>query len=335
MSPWIASSSAFSALAPPNCSTYEVRVLRLDRGHGGEGRRRLLAVASSSRPAMLERRPAPRGRPRRSPLVAVERRAARSSTYVERRETRRSTSSTAARNAGSSTVSVVALHEDELLDRPPPGVDRAPARRRRGLADVLVVVDDQRRCRRTLPTTKARDDEPRKPKIAFLRCVALQRPIRAARLCDAHAGRRRLVGRAGTVRLGLVLDDAGSHRAPPSDYGTSPSLAPGAARSRKPGDWPVRGAVFWRLDARCANAQGAGTAARRAPARLAPGRGQAELAEDAGDVLLDRAQRDHQRVGDALVGAARSPSAPAPRARAASARRAGRRCAAATAAWRR
>ncbi len=58
--------------------------------------------------------------------------------------------------------------------------------------------------------------------------------------------------------------------------------------------------------------------------RLAPGRRQAELAEDARDVLLDRAQRDHELVGDALVGAAAWPSARAPRARAGSAARAGR-----------
>src|SRR5947207_10690128 len=40
---------------------------------------------------------------------------------------------------------------------------------------------------------------------------------------------------------------------------------------------------------------------REHPARLAARRRQAELAEDARDVLLDRAEGDHEPVGDPLV----------------------------------
>ena len=73
-----------------------------------------------------------------------------------------------------------------------------------------------------------------------------------------------------------------------------------AVGARKAGNWPFRGPGFWCL----ALPRSAGRGAPRAPAASRCRRGQAELAEDARDVLLDRAQRDDELVGDPLVGAA-------------------------------
>src|SRR5918996_2793076 len=81
------------------------------------------------------------------------------------------------------------------------------------------------------------------------------------------------------------------------------STVAGATAARKAGYWPLGGRVSGglgrgpRLGAEiqqdCEHA-----------ARLAPARGQAELAEDAGDVLLDGAERDHELVCYPLVRAA-------------------------------
>src|SRR3954453_10598273 len=82
----------------------------------------------------------------------------------------------------------------------------------------------------------------------------------------------------------------------------SPTVA-AAAAGRQPGNFSLGGRFSGVLATRGpsgAQEQQHGEDASRLAAR----RRQPELAEDARDVLLDRAQRDREGVGDALVGTA-------------------------------
>src|SRR4051794_40389221 len=154
-----------------------------------------------------------------------------------------------------------------------------------------------------MPTAKATRTNASQPKMAFLRCCPLQRAIRAATLWGGGGGSGgepfpELSGCTGCgspwmMRVFIAVPLGGLD---------SSNLA-SAVAGRQAGNMLFGGrfsGVF---------APGAALAAqeqqhREHAPRLACGRGEPELAEDARDVLLHCAERYHELVGDSLVGAA-------------------------------
>src|SRR5215210_1876910 len=135
------------------------------------------------------------------------------------------------------------------------------------------------------------------PKIAFFRCCALQRAIRAARfvgrLCRAGApGRSPAACSSGSFWITRVFIAA------PIAEGIPHSRVAGS--ESEAGKLVCRGPVFSRL--RDPGASGAQVEQYgKDAARLCPGRGKIQFAEDRRHMPFDRTKGDHQPVGDALV----------------------------------
>src|SRR5438093_4810130 len=141
------------------------------------------------------------------------------------------------------------------------------------------------------------------PKIAVFLWLALQRPIRAATF------RERLVSPGLESDCPFVAGSSGSFwmmrvfiTAPWDDCGTCSSSQP-ASSGRRRATGRSWGRVSGVREGACASAAQEHQHGQDAP-RLTAGRGQTELAEDAGDVLLDSTQRDHELVRDPLIRAA-------------------------------
>src|SRR5918999_449541 len=156
-----------------------------------------------------------------------------------------------------------------------------------------------------LPTKKVTMTKANQPIMAFLRCRPLQQAIRAAKLCGGGGGGVAppfpdASGRSGSGSLWMMR----VFIAVP--LGVS-GLAEPLTRTRRAeaGKLPGPGAGFLVSSLPACESGAQEQQHRQYAARFAAGGRQPELSEDARDVFLDRAQRDHQRVGDPLIRAAR------------------------------